>query len=213
MIGPPIGVGPGTSAQASPCIKAALDMGHRQWECIIKRLCWWMCKALSGQLLMLIAMTLEKPFLVKMWSLYILSRMFGKQKQNSASLTNSLSMVSHHTSWGQHLRPDTKETLQESPNLWASSDTTTLTRHLSLFCWIPKNSSVFFFQKFGNKEGDFMALFHRQYLLISPRLSQPFFAFRSPKWGTWYFLVSPPSRFQESWSDTFVRRKEGAGHW
>ena len=27
------------------------------------------------------------------------------------------------------------------------------------------------------------------------------------------FLVSPPSRFQKSWSDTFVWRRQAAGHW
>ena len=35
MIGPPIGVGPGASAQASPCIKAALALPGAPQEIIV----------------------------------------------------------------------------------------------------------------------------------------------------------------------------------
>ena len=58
-----------------------------------------------------------------------------------------------------------------------------------------------------------MALFHRKYQLNSPA----FFCILNTKIRyldrAWYFLVSPQSRFQESWSDTFVWRKQAAGHW
>ena len=88
-------------------------------------------------------------------------------------------------------------------------------------CWIPW---CWYFNTFFNDNIILLTfqgkrgIFHWQYLPNSPRFGPPFFAFRSPKWGTWYlvpdtFLVSPPSRFQESWCDTFVRRKQAAGHW